>query len=85
MAVETDSTRLLCAALMANSFDSNGIIGCTQYSRAKVAKPPLNSASTVFIEGGGAFFDPHFVQRGRFGLGGKGSCSSFHGRVPLAQ
>ncbi|MNO30030.1 hypothetical protein D3C76_199620 [compost metagenome] len=30
MAVDTDSTRLLCAALIENSWDSSGIIGCTQ-------------------------------------------------------
>ncbi len=30
MPVETESTRLLCAALMPNSFDSKGIIGWTQ-------------------------------------------------------
>ena len=47
IAVDTDRIRLLCAALMANSWDSAGIIGCTQYNRAKVAKPPENSASTV--------------------------------------
>ncbi|MCY1435086.1 hypothetical protein D9M71_511660 [compost metagenome] len=55
MAVDTDSTRLLCAALMENSLDSRGIIGCTQYSKAKVAKPPLNKASTVFMKAGVPF------------------------------
>ncbi len=47
IAVDTDRIRLLCAALMANSWDSAGIIGCTQYNKANVAKPPQNSASTV--------------------------------------
>ncbi len=47
MPVATERIRLLCAALMAYSWDSSGIIGCTQYSRANVANPPLNSASTV--------------------------------------
>ncbi|MNT65925.1 hypothetical protein D3C72_2039490 [compost metagenome] len=30
MPVDTERIRLLCAALMANSCDSIGIIGCTQ-------------------------------------------------------
>src|SRR3990167_8774061 len=47
IAVATDRIRLLCAALMENSWDSAGIIGCTQYNSAKVANPPENSASTV--------------------------------------
>ncbi len=47
MPVATERIRLLWAALMEKSRDSSGIIGCTQYSRAKVAKPPENSASTV--------------------------------------
>ena len=47
MPVATERIRLLCAALIENSWDRTGIIGCTQYSRAKVAKPPENNASTV--------------------------------------
>ncbi|MNP54468.1 hypothetical protein D3C76_1490240 [compost metagenome] len=53
--VATDRIRLLCAALMENSLDNSGIIGCTQYSRAKVAKPPQNSASTVRMNSGVPF------------------------------
>lgn len=55
MPVATERIRLLCAALMEYSSDSNGIIGCTQYSRAKVAKPPQNSASTVRMNAGVPF------------------------------
>ena len=42
--IDTDKIRLLCAALIPYSWDSIGIIGCTQYSRANVANPPENSA-----------------------------------------
>src|SRR5471032_3693404 len=38
MPVATDRIRLLWAALIEYSWDRSGIIGCTQYSRAKVAK-----------------------------------------------
>ncbi len=55
IAVATDRIRLLCAALIPYSWDSTGIIGCTQYSKAKVAKPPENSASTVRINNGVPF------------------------------
>ena len=53
--VATDKIRLLCAALIPYSWDSIGIIGCTQYSKANVAKPPENSASTVRINIGVPF------------------------------
>ncbi len=53
--VATERIRLLCAALIPYSFESIGIIGCTQYSRAKVAKPPLNNASTVRMNAGVPF------------------------------
>jgi hypothetical protein len=62
-AVDTDSTMLLCAALSANSWDNNGIRGCTQYSSAKQEKPPknmarllrLNSALPAAMRGAGAY------------------------------
>ncbi|MNP24685.1 hypothetical protein D3C76_1174600 [compost metagenome] len=79
MAVETDSTRLLCAALMANSFDSNGIIGCTQYSRAKVAKPPLNRASTVFMKAGVPFSIHISFSGAGSGSAGRGATAVFTG------
>ncbi|MCY1420212.1 hypothetical protein D3C76_1431410 [compost metagenome] len=52
IAVDMDRIRLLWAALMENSCDSIGIIGCTQYNNAKVAKPPQNNASTVRMNNG---------------------------------
>ncbi|MND55366.1 hypothetical protein D3C80_464510 [compost metagenome] len=55
MAVDTDSARLLWAAVMENALDSTGIIGWMQYSRAKVAKPPENSASEVRMNCGVPF------------------------------
>ncbi|MCY1234376.1 hypothetical protein D9M68_432000 [compost metagenome] len=55
MAVETDSARLLWAAEMEKSLDSTGIIGWMQYNRAKVAKPPENSAREVRMNCGVPF------------------------------
>ena len=72
--VDTDSTRLLWAALMENSWDSSGIIGCTQYSRAKVAKPPQNNASTVRMNAG-VPFSIQLSFRGAAVLAGAGGSS----------
>ncbi|MNF67178.1 hypothetical protein D3C81_1888870 [compost metagenome] len=55
MAVDTESARLLWAALMEKALDSTGIIGWMQYNRAKVAKPPENSASEVRMNCGVPF------------------------------
>ena len=55
IAVDTDRIMLLWAALMEKSRDSTGIIGCTQYSSANVAKPPENSANTVRMKAGVSF------------------------------
>ncbi len=52
VAVETDSVRLLCAGVSANWCDSTGISGCTQYNRAKLEKPPKNSARLVRLNAG---------------------------------
>lgn len=46
-AVASDKDRLLCAGVRANSWDSSGIRGCTQYSSAKQEKPPKNMARLV--------------------------------------
>src|SRR4051812_46155664 len=42
-----DSARLEAAGPIPNSREKAGIIGCTQYSRAKVAKPAQSSAILV--------------------------------------
>lgn len=64
MAVATERIRLLWAAVMENSCDSIGIIGCTQYSRVNVEKPPANRASAVRLNSG-VFFDVAVTQRDR--------------------
>ncbi|MNY80535.1 hypothetical protein D3C86_2216190 [compost metagenome] len=53
--MDTDSARLLWAAVIEKALDSTGIIGWMQYSRAKVAKPPENSASEVRMNCGVPF------------------------------
>ncbi|MNC45331.1 hypothetical protein D3C75_942860 [compost metagenome] len=50
--VETDSDRLLSAGEMPKSCDRTGRIGCTQYSKAKVARPAENNAKVTRINCG---------------------------------
>src|SRR5690554_48154 len=47
--VVSDNARLLLAEDTAKNSANCGNSGCTQYSRAKVAKPPQNSASVAFV------------------------------------
>ena len=51
-AVDTDSARLLWAGVSVNWCASSGISGCTQYSRAKVEKPPNTIARLMRLNAG---------------------------------
>ena len=51
-AVDTDSTRLLWAGVSVNWRASNGISGCTQYSKAKVENPPNTIARLMRLKAG---------------------------------